>query len=71
MILVNIIYLMRNKWESFKNFKFSKIKYKTKLVKNIKILQYNQTREYLSQEFYDYLREYEIASQTHSTSTPQ
>ena len=62
---------MKHKSESFEKFKVFKNEEQNQLGKNIKTLRSYRGGEYLSQEFIDHLRDYEIISQLTTPGTPQ
>ncbi|KAJ9535962.1 hypothetical protein OSB04_un000872 [Centaurea solstitialis] len=65
------IYLMKNKSDTFEVFKGFKNEVENQLGKKIKMLRSNRGGEYLSHEFYDYLRDCGIVSQLSPPRTPQ
>ncbi|KAJ9551125.1 hypothetical protein OSB04_015170 [Centaurea solstitialis] len=65
------IYLMKNKSDTFEVFKGFKNEVENQLGKKIKMLRSDRGGEYLSHEFYDYLRDCGIVSQLSPPRTPQ
>jgi GAG-pre-integrase domain/Integrase core domain len=65
------VYLMRNKFESFENFKKFKTEVENQLGKKIKVLRTDRGGEYLSSEFRGYLKANGIVSQLTPPRTPQ
>ena len=56
------VYLMRHKSETFEEFKEFKNEVQNQLGKSIKVIRSDRGGEYLSLEFDDHLKEYEIVS---------
>ena len=56
------VYLMRHKSETFEEFKEFKNEVQNQLGKGIKVIWSDRGSEYLSLEFDDHLKEYEIVS---------
>ena len=62
---------MRHKSNSFEKFKLFKNEVQNQLGKNIKTLRFDKGGEYLSQNFYDHLKDCGIVSQLTPLGTPQ
>ncbi|KAL0439391.1 UNVERIFIED_CONTAM: hypothetical protein Slati_2422100 [Sesamum latifolium] len=62
---------MRYKFEAFGRFKEYRLEVKNQTSRKIKTLQSDRSREYLSGEFVDYLKENRILSQWTPPGTPQ
>ncbi|GKB65422.1 retrotransposon protein, putative, ty1-copia subclass [Tanacetum coccineum] len=65
------VYLLKHKHEVFENFKVFQKEVENQLGKTIKSLRYDRGGQYMSQEFFDHLKEHGIISHCTPLYTPQ
>ncbi|GKF66203.1 retrotransposon protein, putative, ty1-copia subclass [Tanacetum coccineum] len=65
------VYLLKHKHEVFETFKVFKNEVENQIGKTIKVIRSDRGGEYISQEFKDYLKAYEIVQQLTHPYTPQ